>query len=300
MRLSVAVLAVAALVACKKPEAPRAQGGSPAAPVAAAPSAQPIQGKILEKLEAAPYSYLKLQTASGEVWTAVPATQAAVGSDFAVANPIPMQDFESKTLNRKFQVVYFGQPPAAAAEPGHEGHNHGPGEGHGKEAAHGPGDGHDHGAPAQGAQAQMPENVPPAMAAAMAAQGIQPAQMAEQHKGMAAGPKEVKVEKVAKATGADGRTVAEVWAQKAQLKEKSVTVRGQVVKFSPGIMGKNWIHVRDGSGAAEKNDHDLTVTTLDETKVGEVVTVKGLVRVDKDFGAGYAYPVIVEDAKITK
>jgi hypothetical protein len=271
MRLSVAVLVVAALVACKKPEKP-AQAAQ--APVAAQPASQVMQGKILEKLEAAPYSYLKLQTASGEVWTAVPATQAAVGSDFTVANAFPMQNFESKALNRKFEVVYFGQPPQA-----------------GMPAGHGPGDGHDHGAaPTQ----------PAGMAGAMGGQNPSPGQLAEQHKRASAGPVDAKVEKVAKASGADGRTVAEVWAQRAALKDKNVTIRAQVVKYSPNIMGKNWLHVRDGSGNAEKNDHDLTVTTLDETKVGEVVTLKGLVRADKDFGAGYAYPVMIEDAKVSK
>ena len=288
MRLSVAVLVAAALVACKKPEKPATAQAAAQAPVAAQPASQVMQGKILEKLDAPPYSYLKLQTASGEVWTAVPATPVAVGTDFTVANAFPMQDFESKTLNRKFPVVYFGQAPAAA---------HGPGDGH----DHGPGDGHDHG--------QAAQTVPTGMggkggemtgAPGMGGAAVAPAQMAEQHKGVARGPSDVKVEKVAKAQGADGRTVAEVWAQKAQLKDKSVAIRGQVVKYSANIMGKNWLHVRDGSGKAEKNDHDITITTTDETKVGDVVTVKGLVRVDKDFGAGYAYPVIVEDAKIAK
>jgi len=64
-------------------------------------------------------------------------------------------------------------------------------------------------------------------------------------------------------------------------------------------MGKNWLHVRDGSGKADK-DNDLTITSQDVAKVGDVVVVKGSVRVDKDFGAGYAYPVIVEDAKLSK
>jgi hypothetical protein len=169
-------------------------------------------------------------------------------------------------------------------------------------AGHGPGDGHDHG-PAQGAPtmpAGMGGGMGGAMGGAAGGNAPSPGQLAEQHKRASAGPADAKVEKVAKAQGADGRTVAEVYAQKAQLKDKNVAIRGTVVKYSPNIMGKNWIHVRDGSGAAEKNDHDLTVTTLDETKVGDVVTVKGLVRVDKDFGAGYAYPVIVEDAKLSK
>jgi hypothetical protein len=139
-----------------------------------------------------------------------------------------------------------------------------------------------------------------AMGSGMGGAMAQPAQLGAQHAQMAAGPADAKVEKVQKATGADARTVEEVWTQKADLKEKSVTIRAQVVKFSPGIMGKNWIHLRDGSGSADKATHDITVTTQDEVKVGDVVTAKGLVRVDKDFGAGYAYPVIIEDAKVSK
>jgi hypothetical protein len=63
-------------------------------------------------------------------------------------------------------------------------------------------------------------------------------------------------------------------------------------------MGKNWLHVRDGSGSKAAKDNDLTVTTDVVAKVGDVVTVTGTVSVDKDFGAGYAYPVIVENAKL--
>ena len=75
---------------------------------------------------------------------------------------------------------------------------------------------------------------------------------------------------------------------------KPVTFRGKVVKTNPDIMGKNWLHVRDGSG--EEGTNDLTITTADTVAVGDVVTAKGKVYVDKDFGAGYAYPVIVEVA----
>jgi hypothetical protein len=105
--------------------------------------------------------------------------------------------------------------------------------------------------------------------------------------------------KVPKASGPDARTVAEAWAQRTALKEKPVAIRGKVVKFNQGIMGKNWVHLRDGSGTAGK-DNDITVTTGDVAQVGDVVLAKGTLRVDKDFGAGYAYPVIVEDAKLSK
>ena len=79
-----------------------------------------------------------------------------------------------------------------------------------------------------------------------------------------------------------------------------MSVRGKVVKYNPDIMGRNWIHLRDGSGSRDKKDDDITVTTTETAAVGEVVVVRGTVHLDRDFGAGYAYPVILEDAQITK
>ena len=85
-----------------------AQPGSPAPQAGAAAPAAALQGKVLERLDAPPYSYLKLQTAQGETWAAVPKTEVEKGKDVSVAGAMPMKDFESKTLNRKFDVVYFG------------------------------------------------------------------------------------------------------------------------------------------------------------------------------------------------
>ncbi|HVO21913.1 MAG TPA: hypothetical protein VMU15_21860 [Anaeromyxobacter sp.] len=105
--------------------------------------------------------------------------------------------------------------------------------------------------------------------------------------------------KVPKATGPDARTIAEVFAQRAALKDKTVTIRGKVVKYNPGIMGRNWIHLRDGTGTAGK-DNDVTVTSQDGAKLGEVVVVQGKVAVDQDIGMGAPYPVVVQDAKVTR
>ncbi len=108
------------------------------------------------------------------------------------------------------------------------------------------------------------------------------------------------IAKVDKAAGADAHTVAEIWAQKGGLKDKSVSIRGKVVKYNPGVMGKNWIHLQDGSGDPSKGTHDITVTSQDAVAKGDVVTAKGMVRVDKDFGSGYRYGMLVEDAKVVK
>jgi hypothetical protein len=94
-----------------------------------------------------------------------------------------------------------------------------------------------------------------------------------------------------------GVTVEGVFTKKDELAGKQVAVRGKVVKFTPEIMGKNWIHVQDGTGATGTND--LTVTTSATAKKGDTVTVKGALVVDKDFGYGYAYDVIIEDAEVT-
>ena len=253
-RLSVVLLVALAVAGCKKKEPAQPQQAAGAQAPNAAPSAV-IKGKIVERLDADPYSYLKLQTDSGEAWVAVPKTDKGPGNEVTVSGAMPMSQFESKTLKRKFELVYFGtlgEPGAAPAAPG----------------------------------AAAPEGTPPT-------------NMAAQHAAAAAGPGDVGNVKVPKASGADARTVSEVYSQRAALKEKGVTVRGKVEKFNEGIMGRNWLHIRDGSGAAGK-DNDLTVTTADKAAVGDVVVVKGKVQVDKDFGAGYSYPVIVEDAKLGK
>ena len=106
--------------------------------------------------------------------------------------------------------------------------------------------------------------------------------------------------KVAKATGPDARTVAEVVAKRNDLKDKTVVVRGKVVKFTPEVMGKNWIHLRDGTGAAGDGSNDIVVTTKDETQLGAVVLVKGIVHTDKDLGSGYTYKVLIEEATLQK
>ncbi|MDR3394251.1 MAG: nucleotide-binding protein [Parasulfuritortus sp.] len=105
---------------------------------------------------------------------------------------------------------------------------------------------------------------------------------------------------VDKARGANAYTVAEVIAKNAELKDKTVLVRGKVVKYNPEIMKKNWVHLRDGSGSAAAGTNDLLVTTNDATKVGDIVTAKGIVRTNKDFGAGYAYKVMIEQATLQK
>ncbi len=104
--------------------------------------------------------------------------------------------------------------------------------------------------------------------------------------------------KVDKAPG--GYTVAELYEKAAKLSGKEVTVRGKVVKVSRGIMGKNWLHLQDGTGVPEKGTHDLVVTTSGDANTGDTVTAKGKLVKDKDFGSGYKYDVIMENATVSK
>lgn len=92
-------------------------------------------------------------------------------------------------------------------------------------------------------------------------------------------------------------TVAEVFAKKDALAGKNISVKGKVVKFSGGIMGTNWFHIKDGTGSAGTDD--LVVTSDDVAKVGDQVVVKGELSRDVDFGAGYKYAVIVQKGKVT-
>lgn len=96
----------------------------------------------------------------------------------------------------------------------------------------------------------------------------------------------------------DGITLEKLYSNKDQYSGKSVIVKGQVVKYNAQIMGKNWVHIQDGTKAAE--NYDLAITTTDVVKVGDVVTFKGTISLNKDFGAGYSYAVIMEEATLEK
>lgn len=132
-------------------------------------------------------------------------------------------------------------------------------------------------APAAPAAGQMPAGHPPVS-------------------GAEASPK-VELNGIEKLDG--GLSIEEIFAARNELSEQDVSVRGKVVKFSPQIMGTNWIHLQDGSGNVEEGTHDLTVTSDAQPQVGDIVVVTGAVTVDKDFGHGYFYNLILENAAIT-
>lgn len=275
MRTAFMLLALTLVIpACGKgdPAPTPAPAPAPAAVAPAAPAAAPggmakinnIQGKVLERLDASSYSYLRIAGPDGEVWAAVPQTTVEAGETVTVVQPMLMTKFESKTLNRTFDAIYFGNLAGQAGAKGAQG----VAVDRGKMAA----------------AAVMGDDQAGASDDAMAAHGTPTAAAAD-----------VQVDK---APG--GLNIGEIWAQKADLAGKPVTLRGKVVKFNSNILGKNWIHLQDGSGDPTSATHDLTITTADTATVGDVVTVTGTLVLDQDFGAGYAYPVIVQDARVVE
>ena len=91
-----------------------------------------------------------------------------------------------------------------------------------------------------------------------------------------------------------GVTIGELYKNRNDYEGKKVSVRGQVVKINKNIMDRNWIHLKDGTSDEEKSD--LTFTSSAEPNVGDIVILEGTVALNKEFGAGYVYPLIVEDA----
>jgi hypothetical protein len=257
--------ALVAVAAASKPQGKTAPAPAAQQP-AAAPASGAVTGTVEETMDASNYTYMRLKTAQGETWAAVNKTVVKKGAKVTVVNAVPMDGFESKTLHRTFDHIYFGTlADGGAASKG-----------------------------AAAGNAALPPGHPATTDDSM--KGM----VAAQHAQAAAGPDDVGPIKVAKASGANGKTVAEIWAERAALKTKEVSVRGKVVKFTPNVMDKNWIHLRDGSGSHDKKDNDITVTTKGTAAVGDVIVATGKVTVDRDFGAGYSYPVLIENAQLSK
>jgi len=99
--------------------------------------------------------------------------------------------------------------------------------------------------------------------------------------------------------GAKAYTIGEIFDQKASLAFQPVAVKAEVVKVNKGIMGKNWLHLQDGSGNQAAGTNDLVVTTDSSlAKVGDKVLIRGKLSLDRDFGSGYHYDVIIEGAEV--
>jgi hypothetical protein len=234
----------------------------------------PLEGRVREVIEVAQYTYLRLGTDQGEVWAAVSKAPVVVGSDVTVEDPAKMERFESVTLKRTFDVIYFGNLPTSGAAttgklpPGHPSVDHG----------------------SSGPAGELPAGHPSVDGTAT---------MPPMHGGPgAATPANAGTDVVVpRASGSNAHTIGDLFAQSTKLEGKRVRVRGQVVKVTAGVQGKTYLRLRDGSGARPE-ERELVVTSQAEARVGEVTTFEGTLRTQVDVGIGFRYPILLSDAQV--
>ncbi len=247
---------------------------SPGANTAMA-SPQSLGGEVVETMSSGGYTYMKVDTGSEQTWVAIPQSNIKVGQKVNYQPGMVMNNFSSKTLNKTFDSILFSSGLVGAGGGAHGG---------------------------------MAMGMPPAggdsfASAIQAESGADPtaAQASAAGSGGSLGAitpfAEVKIEK---APGDNGYTVDEIFAKSAALHGKTVRVHAKVVKFSSMIMGRNWIHLQDGTGDPMTNTHDLVATSSEQVNVGDIITIEGVLASNKDFGAGYKYSAIIEEAKVVK
>ena len=258
---SVSLLKRLALTACLLLSIPMTQAADPVPASPPAESDGNFSGKVVETMTTAGYTYVLVDTGSQKMWAS--ATQFAVtkGDNVTVVGGMPMANFHSNTLNRNFAVVYFTGKIGI----------HTAGE---KEVETTPALPPGHPALPDQAAAALPPNHPALVTPGSA----------------------LNLAGIKRAEG--GKTVQEIIFDSAKLAGQTVTVRGKVAKYNAMVMGKNWLHLQDGSGSGDKRDNDLTITSATPAKVGDMVLVTGKVTTNKDFGSGYKFAVILEDAQV--
>jgi hypothetical protein len=222
-----------------------------------------IAGKVLESMNSGGYSYINLlKKDGGKIWIAVPEGKITVGEQMSFKEGLVMTNFQSKTLKRSFDSIIFSNGIIAQAK------------------------------------AEVPKTPPKDLSVPTISTSADPKK--NQKVVIGSQPAVTSKEKVSvtRAKGPNAYTIAEVYRNSARLNTKKVVVHGKVVKASTGIMKKTWIHIQDGTGSQVKGTHNLVFTTKGTANVGDVITVSGTVAKDRDFGYGYRYKVILEDAVI--
>jgi hypothetical protein len=233
----------------------------------AAGGGQVLAGKVLETMNSAGYTYMLVASGGLQQWVAIPETSVAVGAEVRYHPGMTMTDFHSKTLDKTFASIIFS---AGLAE-------------------------------AEAVPATAAAKTSASFAAALQGEQ-QAAPLVPDKNAMSPGSGGAVVPmvevSVPRAEGDAGRTVGEIFAKAGELQGKTVRVRGKVVKVSRAIMGKNWVHLQDGTGNALNNSHDLVLAGDADPAEGDIVVMEGVVAADKDFGAGYKYSAIVLEAKV--
>jgi hypothetical protein len=232
------------------------------------PQLAAFRGKVLETQDASIYTYIRLDDGAGKkFWAAVPQTQLEIGEEIELKGGSVMTNFESKTLNQTFESIIFASGLV---------------RGSGNKIIR----------TAGGANSSSSD----AVQSEVGAHGM----TTQASGGSTRAIVSFRGVKVAKSTAQNGYTVGELFANAVNLKDQKVTVKGQVVKISPNIMGKNWLHIQDGTGDPTTNTHDLVVTSSAIAEKGTIISLEGVLAADKDFGFGYKYDVLIEDAVVVK
>ncbi len=258
--------------------AEKAKGADTGKKASTATNAATIKGTVAETMDSGGYTYVLLKNDSGEQWVAIPQTKVETGKEIEVINGMTMKNFQSKTLNRTFDSVVFSTGLVGASG----GFNpHAKAMGHAATKSGG-------NSFSEALKAEARQNhggsmaAPPSMGSGGSLGNIVPSADV----------------KVAKAEGENGYTVGDIFAKAKELNNTKVKVHGKVMKVSKMIMGKNWLHIQDGTGDPLNNTHDLVITTMAEPKKGDIVLVEGTLHAERDFGAGYKYAAIIEDAEV--
>jgi len=207
-----------------------------------------VRGTVLETMNSGGYTYVFIETDHDKRWMATRQTAVQVGDTVQALQGMPMTEFESKSLNRTFDVIYFLAGLENLSAP----------------------------APAEG----QPSGALPSEHPSIDGAAETPAA-------------DINVSELE-----PGENIAYVHANKDALADQQISLRGKVVKYNAGILGWNFIHIQDGSGDAADGNHDLTVTSKAATAVGETVVITGTIILNKDFGSGYSFPVMMEDADL--
>ena len=284
-----------------------ASDSAPSDPPASDSAPEPAQdtalsGEVLESIPVSKYTYLRLRSADGEVWAAVPSASVAIGSRVAIANATRMDDFKSATLGRIFKVIYFGtlgSPAAGAATDEGSALKYPVGDEQDVDSDQPLPPGH----PVIGANA-APGAVPGGSTALPSGHpdiGNDAAGSASPHGGTSASPDSeplLTMPKIARAVGGNGHVIAELAVDRQQLAGQHVRVRGQVTKVTPDIQGRAFFHLRDASVSGKGPVAELVVTSVTTPTRGQVATFEGTLRADDDIGIGYKYPVLLEDATV--
>jgi len=206
-------------------------------------SAAGVHTAVVEEIiNTTSYTYLKLKEGDVDFWVAIQKRPMTVGETISFEQPMEMRNFQSRELQKIFEVIYFLGKITKASDP----------------------------------VGKVPAG----------------------HPKIPTVKKEVTSEKIEITPAQGGLTIGKLFADRDSYSGKVVQIKGKVTKFNKGIMGRNWVHLQDGTGGAGTND--LLVTTQEIVSVGDVVEFQGMIVLNKDFGAGYSYEVLMEKGKVSK